>query len=188
MPSTVATEEQVPFNTREFDQLDDSQSGAAFTADTCIPTCRLHDNEQRILLQRSFMPPMKESFDVIQYNYSPMMDHESFIVPVAKQPSSYRSKVAKQQNHIPEKHAMQSSQFAVAMETSNSSQTDSQRTSLSDLRTQYWELLHITGQISSKSKKPEPLISQIAKEKTVIDEKSELKSRIASLLGKILMS
>ena len=115
------------------------------------------------------------------------MDLESIVVPVAKQPSSYRSQIAKQQNQNPEKHSSQSSQFPVAKETNHSSQTDSQRTSLSDLRSQYWELLHATGQVSSNSNKPVPLISQIAREKTVIGEDSELKSRIASYLGKILI-
>ena len=174
----MATEEQVPFNPDEFDQLGDSQSDAAFSADVCMANQHHHDDHHHILLREAFMPLKNQNCDIIQCNGS-IMDTKSIFVPVAKHPS-YCFPLPEKPNHIPTD--TQSSDKPV---TRKSSHSVSQRSSLSDLHSHYWKLLktgQINGEESYQSKKP--LISQITKEMTVVNEESEVKARIASLLGK----
>ena len=137
-----------------------------------------HDDHHHILLREAFMPLENQNCDIIQYNAS-ILDTKSIFVPVAKHPS-YRFPLPEKPNHIP--IDTQSNDKPV---TRKSSHSISQRSSLSDLHSHYWTLLK-TGQIndeeSYQSKKP--LVSQITQEMTVVNEESEVKARIASMLGK----
>ena len=177
MPTTLTTEEQVPFNPHEFDQLGESQSDAAFSVDECMAN-RHHHDHHHVLLRDAFMPPKNQNCDRTQYNGC-ILDTKSVFVPVAKHPS-YRLSLPEISNHFPTD--TQSSDKHVIRESSHSI---SQRASLSDLHSHYWKLLktrQINREESYQTRKP--LISQITKEMTVVNEESEVKARIASLLGK----
>ena len=180
MPSTITTEEQVAFHRHEFDHLDVSQSDVAFSADTYIASSHQHDDDHHLFLQKSFAPPKKQNCDAVSY-YCSIMDSGSLFVPVTKQPSCHHSHLRRTNSYICESSDTSdipnSKQFIVT------SHDVAQRRSLSDLHSQYWELLK-SEIVKDKNLSRKPLISQIAKGMTVNGEENDVKTRIAALLGK----
>ena len=127
------------------------------------------------------MPLRNQNCDMIPYNDS-ILDTKSFFLPVAKNPS-YHFSLPEKPSHIPT-----DTQPCHTPVTKESSHDVNQRSSLSDLHSHYWELLK-RGQINEENDHSrKPLISQITKEMTVVNEESEVKMRIASLLGKNMHS
>ncbi len=187
MAQTVTTEEQVPFGFHGLDRL--SNEDHAFAADLCVAKCHDHpDDQHRVLLQRSFVPP-KKNCDTVQYNYA-LLTPESIFVPIAKQSIRHVPVAKKPKSETTNSASKPSSEPSQSSSeektTDDSAVVDEQRTSLSDLRSQYWELLKLHNkQLDHEAKVSLALLSQKAKEMTVSREESEVKEKIASLLGKI---
>ncbi len=165
----------MPFGCHDIDFLDDED--AVFAADSCSSSHHLQNDNHHVLLQRAFMPP-KKNCDAVQYSYS-MLDPQSLVMLAAMLPTR-RLPVSKPTS------IRHRSSFSVAPEKPASVPSpDEQRTSLSDLRSHYWELLKQAG--FREPQREVTLLSKVTegvKQKTLSKEESDLKARLASILGK----